>query len=46
MPAVNDSKPALPCFDFEEGELNPAIKEIKPLCLKQRSDLLRWYHEL
>jgi hypothetical protein len=46
MPAVSDRKPEHPCFDFEEEELDPAIDELRPLCLKQRSDTLQWYRTL
>lgn len=45
-PAVNDNMPSRPCFDFEDEELNPAIEELRPLCLKQRSDTLQWYRTL
>jgi len=46
MPAVNDSRPSHPSFDFEDEELAPAIEELRPLCLKQRSDTLQWYRTL
>jgi len=45
-PAVNNTKPSHPSFDFEDEELTPAIEELKPLCLKQRSDTLQWYRTL
>jgi hypothetical protein len=31
---------------FQEEELDPAIKELRPLCLKQRTDTFQWYHTL
>jgi hypothetical protein len=46
MPAVNDYKPDHRCFDFDEDELDPAIAELRPLCLKQRTDTLQWYQTL
>ena len=46
MPAVNDCRPEHRSFDFEEEELNPAIDELRPLCLKQRRDTLQWYRTL
>jgi hypothetical protein len=46
MPAVNDSRPSHPSFDFEDDELNPAIEELQPLCIQQRSDTLQWYRTL
>jgi hypothetical protein len=46
IPAVNDRKPSHSSFDFEDEELAPAIEELRPLCLKQRSDTLQWYRTL
>ena len=46
MPAVNDEKPPHRSFDFNEDELDPAINELRPMCLKQRTDTLQWYHAL
>ncbi len=46
MPAVNDSLPPHPNVDFEEEELEPAIEELRPLCVKQRSDTFEWYRRL
>ena len=46
MPEVNDRKPDHRSFDFDEDELDPAINELRPLCLKQRTDTLQWYHAL
>jgi len=46
MPAVNDYMPDHRCFDFDEDELDPAINDLRPLCLKQRTDTLQWYHAL
>jgi len=46
MPEVNDRKPDHPNFDFDEDELDPAIKELRPLCLNQRRDTLESYNTL
>jgi hypothetical protein len=46
MPAVNDLKPDHSSFDFDEEELDPAIEELRPLCVKQRTDTLQWYRTL
>lgn len=46
MPEVNNCKPDHPSFDFDEDDLDPAIEELRPLCLKQRTDALQWYHAL
>jgi hypothetical protein len=46
MPAVNSTKPPHRNFDFDEDDLNPAIEELRPLCLKQRTDTLQWYKSL
>jgi hypothetical protein len=46
IPEVNNSRPAHRSFEFEEEELNPAIEELRPLCLKQRTDTLQWYRTL
>ena len=46
MPEVNNRKPDHPSFDFDEDELDPAINELRPLCLKLRTDTLQWYHAL
>ena len=46
MPEVNNRKPDHATFDFDEEELDPAIEELRPLCLKQRTDTLQWYHAL
>jgi hypothetical protein len=44
IPAVNDRKPEHRSVDFQEEELDPAIEELRPLCLKQRADTLQGYH--
>jgi len=44
-PTVNNEKPHA-SFDFDDDELEPAIAELRPACLKQRSDTLLWYRSL
>ncbi len=46
MPEVNNRKPDHPSFDFDEDDLDPAIEELRPMCLQQRTDTLEWYHAL
>ncbi|MGA2617540.1 MAG: hypothetical protein ABSF26_08030 [Thermoguttaceae bacterium] len=46
MPLVDNRKPSLACFDFEDEVLDPAVEELRPLCVKQRSDTLDWYRTL
>ncbi len=45
-PAVNNIKPPHSSFDFEDEELDPAIDELRPLCLERRNDTFQWHRAL
>ena len=46
MPPIEEVVPPSALFDFEDEELEAAVKDLKPLCDTERKRSLRWRYDL